>query len=49
MLNNTEEVLRELFSEGKTDQQIASRFGFGRNRVADMRRSIGIPDKRTRC
>jgi hypothetical protein len=42
------EILKEMFSEGKTDQQIANIFGFGRNRIAKLRRYIGIPDKRTR-
>jgi len=44
----SEDVLREMFSNGKTDQQIADQFKFGRNRIAAVRRSIGIPRKKYR-
>jgi len=42
------ENLLNLFSEGKTDQQVADLFGFGRNRISFLRRSLNIPRKRCR-
>jgi len=43
------EELKALFKDGLTDQQIASRYGFGRNRISKIRRSLNIPRKSVRC
>jgi len=42
------EEITSLFEEGLTDQQIASRYGFGRNRISKIRRSLNIPRKSVR-
>lgn len=40
-----EEVLKQHFDDGMTDYQIAQKYGFGRNTIANIRRSMGIPRK----
>jgi hypothetical protein len=41
----SEDILRQHFEDGLTDLQIAQKYGFGRNTIAQARRSIGIPRK----
>ena len=40
-----EDILRQHFTEGLTDDCIAQKYGFGRNTIASVRRSMGIPRK----
>jgi len=44
----SKERLIKLFGEGLSDQQVADKFGFGRNRIASLQRSFGITRKNTR-
>lgn len=44
----TEGVLREMYGRGMSDDAVAKTLGFGRNRIASLRRSFGIPDGRVR-
>jgi|GEM_PF-983914 len=44
----SKEELIKLFEQGLTDQQIGSQYGLGRNRIAEMRRSLKIGKKSTR-
>jgi len=41
-------VMLILFQQGLTDQEIANRYGYGRNRISVIRRSLGIPRKSVR-
>lgn len=45
----TEGDLRILFDKGHTDSEIAKMVGYGRNRVARIRRDMGIPRKSSRA
>lgn len=44
----SKEVLYKMFLEGMTDQQVADYFKFGRNRIAEIRRSMDVPRKKKR-
>jgi len=44
----SKEDLIKLFDEGCSDQQIADKYGFGRKRIASLRRSLGIVRKNSR-
>lgn len=41
----SEHELKELLSQGLTDTEIASRYGFGRNKIASLRKKMGISKK----
>jgi len=43
-----DEILKGHFNEGMTDNQIAIKYGFGRNTIAHIRRTMGISIKRNR-
>jgi len=43
-----EDVLKEHFKSGMTDVEIGEKYGFGRNTIAGIRRSLGIEPKRKR-
>jgi hypothetical protein len=44
----SEEELRSLLEQGLTDDKIAKRYGFGRNRIASLRRALNIPREKVR-
>ena len=44
----TLEDFKGLFEQGLTDQEIATRYGFGRNRISHIRRNLDIPRKSVR-
>jgi len=44
----SEEEIRVLLSKGMTDSDIGKMFGFGRGRIAAIRKSIGVPRKSQR-
>lgn len=44
----SEGEIRALFDKGMTDSDIGRVLGFGRNRIADIRKSLGIPRKSQR-
>jgi hypothetical protein len=44
----SERDLKELFEKGLSDQEIADKYGFGRNRISHLRRALNVSKKSVR-